>query len=117
MKYVSVRPLFCPNALFLKPLKRVSTVHTRISGLYTKTCRASLILVRINQSGGTFRGTHFELFILPSPILASVNVYSFRTSRFHGCEMIPTGQLGYDTTQSGTLAPSSWRNTLPHSFP
>jgi hypothetical protein len=69
------------------------------------------------QSGSTFRGTHFELFILPSPIWAIVNVYSFRTSRFHGCEMIPTGRLGYDTTQSGTQAPSSWRNMLPHSFP
>jgi len=50
MKYVSVRPWFCPHALLLKPLKRVSTAHTCISGLYTKTCRANLILVRISQA-------------------------------------------------------------------
>jgi hypothetical protein len=36
------------------------------------------------QSGGTFRGTHSELFIIPSPHWPIVNVYSFKTSRFHG---------------------------------
>jgi hypothetical protein len=58
------------------------------------------------QSGGTVRGTHYELFNLPSPNWPIVNVYSFKNSRFHGCVMTQTGRLGYDTTQSGTSAPT-----------
>ena len=90
MKYVSVHPWFCPHALLLKPLKTGFDCTYSHSGVIHKNLSSEFDFGPY-QSGDTFRGTHFELFILPSPNWPIVNIYSFKISCFHGCVMTQDG--------------------------